>query len=108
MAIYDLQWRGDFANDELNGLHAEAFGHPVHAFVLDTIVSARVRRQRVGSRLVAVAAAEASAAGCKWLHVDFDHELGPFYFRACGFKPTAAGLLALARRSESAGLTRCI
>jgi len=125
-------WRGDFRNQELNALHAEAFAHPlleidwlgqvqahslgwvtardaaeligfvnvawdggVHAFILDTIVSARRRRQGIGTRLVAVAAAEARAAGCEWLHVDFDDELQPFYLDACGFKPTAAGLIAL-------------
>jgi hypothetical protein len=30
------------------------------------------------------------------LHVDFDDELDPFYFGACGFIPTRAGLLRLA------------
>lgn len=141
MPTCDFQWRGDFANEELNGLHAEAFDHPVldidwtgrvkahslgwvtaregreligfvnvpwdggiHAFVVDTIVRARVRRQGVGSRLVAVAAAEASGAGCEWLHVDFENELDPFYFLACGFKPTTAGLLAL--RAEAGAPAR--
>ncbi len=32
--------------------------------------------------------------GAEWLHVDYEDELDPFY-RACGFRPTAAGLLAL-------------
>lgn len=36
----------------------------------------------------------ARAAGCEWPHVDFD-ELEPFYFAACGFRPTPAGLVAL-------------
>lgn len=35
------------------------------------------------------------AAGCEWLHVDFLDELTPFYFDACGFRPTAAGLVRL-------------
>lgn len=43
---------------------------------------------------MAVAAAEARAAGCEWLHVDFDEELSPFYLDACGFRPTTAGLMA--------------
>jgi hypothetical protein len=35
------------------------------------------------------------AAGCEWLHVDFDDDLRGFYFDACGFVPTNAGLLSL-------------
>ena len=67
----------------------------VHAYLLDTLVTQRVRRQGVGSELVAIAAARTRAAGCQWLHVDFDDELRPFYFRSCGFRPTNAGLTAL-------------
>jgi hypothetical protein len=44
---------------------------------------------------VAAAVEEARAAGCEWLHVDFDDHLRPFYFDACGFMPTNAGLIAL-------------
>jgi len=67
----------------------------VHAFVLDTLVTKRVRHLGVGTRLVAIAAGEARAAGCEWLHVDFGDELARFYFDACGFRPTAAGLIHL-------------
>jgi hypothetical protein len=42
------------------------------------------------------AIAGARAAGCEWLHVDFDDHLRSFYFDACGFTPTNAGLIALA------------
>jgi GNAT superfamily N-acetyltransferase len=28
VTAYDFRWRGDFANQELNELHAEAFNHP--------------------------------------------------------------------------------
>ncbi|MBI4935776.1 MAG: hypothetical protein HY828_17985 [Actinobacteria bacterium] len=31
----------------------------------------------------------------EWLHVDFDDDLRPFYFDACGFRPTNAGLMEL-------------
>jgi GNAT superfamily N-acetyltransferase len=67
----------------------------VHAFVLDTLVSVRSRHSGVGKQLVAVAAREARAAKCEWLHVDFDDELREFYFDACGFVPTNAGLIRL-------------
>jgi ribosomal protein S18 acetylase RimI-like enzyme len=94
-----LEWCGNFDNQELNALHAEAFAHAIleidwtsqvkahslgwaiardagelvgfvnvawdrdiHAFILDTIVSVSRRRQGIGTRLIAVAAAEARAA----------------------------------------------
>ncbi|GAA1382784.1 hypothetical protein GCM10009639_02270 [Kitasatospora putterlickiae] len=47
------------------------------------------------SRLVAAAAANARAAGCDWLHVDFEPHLRDYYLDACGFRPTDAGLLRL-------------
>lgn len=67
----------------------------VHAFVLDTAVARRARRRGVGARLLAVAREHAAAAGCAWLHVDFTADLRGFYVDACGFSPTAAGLLRL-------------
>lgn len=67
----------------------------VHAFILDTLVTEQVQRQGVGSELVSLAVQEARAAGCEWLHVDFDDHLRPFYFERCGFRPTNGGLIAL-------------
>jgi GNAT superfamily N-acetyltransferase len=126
------EWRGEFANGEVNALHAEGFGHRVladdwraqvrahslgwvcarqggdlagfvnvpwdggvHAFILDTMVAAQARHRGVGTRLVAVAAEHACLAGCEWLHVDFEDHLAGFYYGACGFTPTPAGLIAL-------------
>ncbi len=126
------EWRGDFADDDVNVLHAEGFDHDVipigwraqcerysvgwvcarrdgrlvgfvnvawdggvHAFVLDTMVAGECRRQGVGAGLVAAAVEGAREAGCEWLHVDFDPHLRDFYFGACGFTPTDAGLIAL-------------
>lgn len=67
----------------------------VHAFLLDTAVDPGAHRLGIGTRLVAAAAEGARAAGCDWLHVDFEPHLRPYYFGACGFRPTDAGLLAL-------------
>jgi GNAT superfamily N-acetyltransferase len=67
----------------------------VHAWIQDTMVAARARGQRIGTELVAVARDQARAAGCEWLHVDFDDHLRSFYFDSCGFTPTTAGLIAL-------------
>ncbi len=36
------------------------------------------------------------AGGCEWLHVDFEEHLKSFYVDTCGFRETAAGLIALA------------
>ncbi|WP_432836374.1 GNAT family N-acetyltransferase [Dactylosporangium sp. CA-092794] len=66
-----------------------------HAFVLDTLVAAAHRRAGVGTRLVELAASGARAAGCAWLHVDFEPHLTGFYLDACGFTPTGAGVQRL-------------
>lgn len=67
----------------------------VHAWIQDVMVASAARRQGVGQQLVRAAADGARRAGCEWLHVDFEHDLGSFYFDACGFSPTDAGLLRL-------------
>jgi ribosomal protein S18 acetylase RimI-like enzyme len=66
-----------------------------HAFILDTAVAGDLRRQGVGTSLVALATRGAREAGCEWLHVDFEDHLRPFYLDRCGFRPTQAGLVAL-------------
>lgn len=55
----------------------------------------RARRQGIGAKMIAAAVNEARAAGCEWLHVDFDDDLRTFYLDACGFTPTPAGVIAL-------------
>lgn len=35
------------------------------------------------------------AAGCEYLHVDFENHLKPFYLETCGFSPAPAELLRL-------------
>ena len=66
-----------------------------HAFLLDPKTRATHQRRGIGVAVVARAVAEARAAGCEWLHVDFGPELAPFYFDAGGFVPTPAGLVHL-------------
>ena len=61
----------------------------------DTLVAGRARHRGIGTALVAAAAEHASAAGCEWLHVDFEDHLAAFYYQACGFTATNAGLIAL-------------
>lgn len=66
-----------------------------HAILLDTKTRGSHQRRGIGRELVRVAADHAATAGCEWLHVDFRPELGPFYFDACGFTSTQAGLIHL-------------
>jgi ribosomal protein S18 acetylase RimI-like enzyme len=66
-----------------------------HAFLIDTKTRGAFQRRGIATRVVALAAQHARAAGCEWLHVDFDDELRAFYLDACGFEPTAAGLIHL-------------
>lgn len=125
-------WGGSFTNDEVNTLHAEAFGKKLvdndwkeqvdkfslgwvtardddglvgfvnviwdgrlHAFIEDTMVAVRARRQGVGVRLIELARVHSAEAGCEWLHVDFEDRLKSFYVDACGFAPTTSGLIML-------------
>jgi GNAT superfamily N-acetyltransferase len=81
--------------EELVGFVNVAWDGVVHAFILDTMVTGGVRRLGVGTRLVEVAVERVRAAGCEWLHVDFEDHLRAFYFDACGFTPTNAGLIEL-------------
>jgi GNAT superfamily N-acetyltransferase len=67
----------------------------VHAWLQDTMVASDVRHRGVGTEVVKLARRQAKAAGCEWLHVDFDEHLRTFYVDACGFSPTPAGLIAL-------------
>ncbi len=67
----------------------------VHAWIQDVMVATGARRQGVGQQLVRAAADGARQACCEWLHVDFEDELRSFYFDACGFSSTNAGLLRL-------------
>jgi GNAT superfamily N-acetyltransferase len=79
-----------------------------HAFLLDTKVHPQHQRRGIGTGLVKQAALQAKQAGCEWMEVDFEDEerLARFYFDACRFRPTHAGLLHLpdlVDPTESAG-----
>ncbi|MEU8007072.1 GNAT family N-acetyltransferase [Catellatospora sp. NPDC049111] len=92
---HSLGWVNARDGDRLVGWVNVARDGSGHAFVLDTVVAADARRHGVGTGLIAEAARQAGAAGCEWLHVDFEEHLRGFYLEACGFRPTAAGLIAL-------------
>ena len=67
----------------------------VHAWIQDVMVDPADHHRGIGRQLVAEAVTAARAAGCEWLHVDFDDDLRDFYYGACGFTPTNAGLIQL-------------
>ncbi|MFI6642663.1 GNAT family N-acetyltransferase [Streptomyces sp. NPDC050504] len=92
---HSLGWVCAREGDRLVGFVNVAWDGGVHAFVLDTVVAQDVRRGGIGALLVAAAARGAREARCEWLHVDFEEHLRAFYFDACGFRPTDAGLIAL-------------
>jgi GNAT superfamily N-acetyltransferase len=92
---HSLGWVCARDGRELVGFVNVPWDGAVHAFIIDTLVTAGEQHRGVGTELVAIAAREAAAAGCEWLHVDFSGDLRPFYFESCGFRPTNGGLIAL-------------
>lgn len=92
---HSLGWVSAHEEGRLVGFVNVAWDGGAHAFVLDTMVAKDRRGSGVGTELLAAAARGARAARCEWLHVDFDEHLRGFYFDACGFRPTDAGLIAL-------------
>ena len=92
---HSLGWVLQRSDDTLVGFVNVAWDGGVHAFLLDTMVTASFRRRGLAAKLVAEAVRGAHDAGCEWLHVDFEPHLSAFYFDACGFRPTDAGLIAL-------------
>src|SRR5436309_12223512 len=90
-----LGWVTARDGDVLAGMVNMVWDGLVHAWLQDLMVATSHRGQGIGRRLVEAATAGARAAGCEWLHVDFDDDLQPFYFDACGFTPTNAGLMPL-------------
>ncbi|XVU21625.1 GNAT family N-acetyltransferase [Actinoplanes sp. CA-054009] len=91
-----LTWIGAFEAGALIGFIQVAWDGGGHAFLLDTAVDPAQQHRGVGAALVEAATAESRAAGCEWLHVDFEPHLTHFYLDRCGFRATSAGLIALA------------
>jgi ribosomal protein S18 acetylase RimI-like enzyme len=93
---HSLGWVTARADDgSLVGFVNVAWDGGDHAFLIDTKVRPDYQRRGIGTALVRLAARHAKEAGCEWLEVDFDESLASFYYDACGFVPTPAGLLRL-------------
>jgi ribosomal protein S18 acetylase RimI-like enzyme len=94
-ARHSLGWVTARNGPELVGFVNLLWDGLVHAWIQDLMVANSARRQGIGVELVQLATHSAAAAGCEWLHVDFDDDLRSFYFDACGFRPTNGGLIEL-------------
>jgi GNAT superfamily N-acetyltransferase len=92
---HSLGWVVAREDGELIGFVNVVWDGLVHAWIQDTMVAAKAGRRGIGKQLVAVARDAAGDAGCEYLHVDFDDDLKPFYYDACGFRPTNGGLIEL-------------
>ena len=87
------------ADGQLVGFVNVAWDGGDHAFLLDTKTRGSWQRRGIATQVVALAVEQSRAAGCEWLHVDWDPGLAPFYVDACGFEPCDAGLVHLRRES---------
>jgi GNAT superfamily N-acetyltransferase len=92
---HSLGWVTAREDAHLLGFVNVAWDGLVHAWIQDTMVASVARRRGIATALVARAVEGSRAAGCEWLHVDFEDHLRAFYFGACGFEPTNAGLIHL-------------
>lgn len=92
---HSLGWVVARDGGRLVGFVNVAWDGGVHAFLLDTLVTGTHRGEGIGTRLVQRAVEGARAAGCEWMHVDWDDELDRFYIDACGFVRAPAGLYEL-------------
>lgn len=95
LAGFSLGWVCTRHSEKLIGFVNVAWDGGLHAFILDTMVSPAFQRHGVARGLIEVAVERSRQAGCEWLHVDFEPRLRPFYYKACGFRPTDAGILPL-------------
>lgn len=92
---HSLGWVTAVHGGDLIGFVNVPWDGGMHAWVQDVVVATRMQRRGIGVKLIEAATKHATAAGCEWLHVDFDAEHASFYFDACGFRPTEAGLIRL-------------
>ena len=95
VATHSLGWVVACRGEDLIGFANVLSDGFVHAWIQDVMVARNARHEGVGVCLIEAARNGAQRAGCEWLHVDFDNDLEPFYFDACGFTPTNAGLIDL-------------
>ena len=93
---HSLGWVTARDGDLLVGFVNVAWDGAIHAFILDTIVAASHRRHGIGDRAGRRGHRRAhgrpAASGCTSTSTT---SCASFYFDACGFTPTNAGLIPL-------------
>jgi GNAT superfamily N-acetyltransferase len=94
-ANHSLGWVTARQGGDLAGFVNVIWDGFTHAWIQDLMVANGSQRQGIGAAMVAMARDHAREANCEWLHVDFDDDLREFYYDACGFEPTNAGLIQL-------------
>lgn len=94
LARHSVSWVAALDGNRLVGFVHACWDGGRHAFLLDTVVDVEYRHRGIGQDLVRELTREVTAAGCEWLHVDYELHLAGFY-EGCGFRPTAAGLMKL-------------
>ena len=92
---FSLGWVCARMSGKLVGFVNVAWDGGVHAFILDTMVAREFRHRGIAGKMLEEAVTRSRQARCEWLHVDFEPALREFYFDACGFRPTDAGLIRL-------------
>jgi GNAT superfamily N-acetyltransferase len=92
---HSLGWVTARRGEDLVGFANVVWDGLVHAWIQDVMVARSARHRGIGVALVRACRDAAREAGCESLHVDFDDDLRDFYFGACGFEPTNAGLIDL-------------
>lgn len=98
---HSLTWVQAYDTDELVGFVNVCWDGGGHAFLLDTAVDPSHQHRGIGAELVRIATEATRAAGCEWLHVDYEPHLSSFYLDSCGFRPTGAGLINLRAQPSS-------
>ena len=89
-----------YQGPQLVGFVYLAWDGGIHAFLLEPTVHPSLRRRGIGTALVRHAVGVARERGLRWVHVDFEPALRPFYER-CDFRPTEAGLIQLAHEQPT-------
>jgi GNAT superfamily N-acetyltransferase len=92
---HSLGWVVARDGTDLTGFVNVLWDGLVHAWLQDVMVAVEARGGGIGTALVEHARRGARAAGCEYLHVDFEDHLSGFYYGACGFRPASAGLMGL-------------
>jgi GNAT superfamily N-acetyltransferase len=92
---HSLGWVTARDGDALVGFVNVVWDGLVHAWIQDTMVAECARHRGIATALVAHAVEGSRAAGCEWLHVDFEDHLRALYIETCGFTATSAGLIEL-------------